>query len=428
MTPARGAARTLPLAALALAWIAYLPIGVQYLAFGLCLLLSLAALAQQQRLGELVRHPMLLAALALWGWLLLSSAWSPAPAHSIVSHLWMYALPLLTLPLAFALEPAAAQRALRHFVAASAVVSGFMLIAAVGLLPAAPTWRPFVDVQGNQRIAYSLLLALGGALALQQAVDAGPGRTRVLLVAAALLCLAALAEQDRRSGMLTAPLLLAVLTLAQPRMRGRRLRVLALIGVAMLAVGLGSTNVRQRFAEGVAELQAYRTSGPVDTSWGMRMRMLEVTGRLVQEHPLVGWGVGSWATLWRERVHGEPILTGQTTPHNEYLLLAQQGGAVALLLAFALWLQALRGIRRRGASALPALLVLAAITWAGAFNVVLRDAKFALALLALAMLSWAAARAGQASGQRRKPSATAPGLDPPSNRPRKAANPSAPSR
>jgi O-antigen ligase len=283
-------------------------------------------------------------------------------------------------------------------------------------------------VQGNQRIAYSLLLALGGALALQQAVDAGPGRTRVLLVVAAPLCLAALAEQDRRSGMLTAPLLLAVLTLAQPRMRGRRLRALALIGVVMLAVGLGSTNVRQRFAEGVAELQAYRASGPVDTSWGMRMRMFEVTGRLVQERPLVGWGVGSWAMLWRERVHGEAILTGHTTPHNEYLLLAQQGGAVALLLAFALWLQALRGIRRRGAPALPALLVLAAITWAGAFNVVLRDAKFALALLALAMLSWAAARAGQTSGQRRKPSATAPGLDPPSNRPRKAANPSAPSR
>ncbi len=396
MTPARGAARTLPLAALALAWTAYLPIGVQYLALGLCLLLSLAALAQQQRLGELVRHPLFLAALALWGWLLLSSAWSPAPAHSIVSHLWMVALPLLAQPLAFALGPAAAQRALRHFVAASVVVSGFVLLNAAGLLPSARALRPFVDVLGNQRIAFSLLLALAGALAVHLAIEAGRGRTRTLLGAAALLCLAALVEQDRRSGMLTAPLLLAVLALAQPRVRGRRVRVLALLALAVLVVGLGlgSANVRQRFAEGSAELQAYRASGPVDTSWGMRARMVQVTAGLVLEHPLIGHGVGSWATLWRERAHGEPILTGQTTPHNEYLLLAQQGGAVALLLAFALWQQALRGIRRRGAPALPALLVLATITWAGAFNVVLRDAKFALALLGLAMLSWAAARAG----------------------------------
>jgi len=393
-----GAARALPWAALALAWTAYLPTGLQYLALGACSGLALHMLWRQQRLGTVAGHPVFRAALALWVWLALSAAWSPAPASAIVSHLWMYALPLLVLPIAFALEAAAALRALGHFVAASALVGSFVLLDAAGWLPTPPAWRPFVDVLGNQRIAFSLLLALAGALALQLAIDARRGRAQALRLGAALLCLAALTQQDRRTGLLLAPLLLAVLVLAQPRWRGRRLRRLALVALATLAVGLGSSQVRERLAEGVAELQAYRSSGPVDTSWGMRARMVEVTAGLVLERPVIGHGVGSWVTLWHARVRGEPILTGHTTPHNEYLLLAQQGGVVALLLALLLWLQALRGVRRRGAAALPALLVLVAIAWAAGFNVVLRDAKFALMLLGLAMLAWSAARTPACAG------------------------------
>ncbi|HNU12630.1 MAG TPA: O-antigen ligase family protein [Rubrivivax sp.] len=392
----------LPAAALALAWTAYLPIGLQYLALGTCSALALRTFAQQERLTQVARHPIFAAALALWAWLALSSAWSPAPAAAIVSHLWMYALPLLALPLAFALEPPAARRALLHFIAASTVVAAFVLLDAIDLLPLPdelPFRRPFVDVRGNQRIAFSILLALASAIALHLAIEARESRSRGLLLAAALLCLAALTQQDRRTGMLSAPLLLAVLALAQPRMRGRRMQVLALVVLGALAVTLGSSHVRDRFNEGLAELQAYDPAGPVDTSWGMRARMAQVTGALVLERPLIGHGVGSWVTRWRERVRGEPILTEHTTPHNEYLLLAEQGGAIALLLAGLLWLQALRGVYRHGAAALPALLVLVAMTWAAGFNVVLRDAKFALMLLSLAMLSWAAARAqGPAEG------------------------------
>jgi hypothetical protein len=102
--------------------------------------------------------------------------------------------------------------------------------------------------------------------------------------------------------------------------------------------------------------------------------------------------VGSWVTEWRQRVAGSAALEAHTTPHNEYLLLAMQGGAVALALALVLWLLAWRGILRGGRPAVAALLVLVALSGAACFNVVLRDAKFALPLLGLAALAWAASR------------------------------------
>jgi hypothetical protein len=379
--------------ALTLGWTPYLPIGLQYLALLTGAVLALSSLAQQQRLGELARQPVLRAAAALWLWLALSALWSPAPAHAIISHLWMYALPLLVAPLVLALPPRAAKQALLHFVVASTGVAIAEWLAMSGLLPGRVGTRPIVDVWGNQRIAFSLQLALACALAAHAALTATSSRKRMLAGLAALICLAGLAAQDRRTGMLGAPLLLAVLALLHPRNPWRRAALLCTIVLATLAIGLASPNVRQRFDEGAAELQAYRADAEVSTSWGMRARMLEITALLIREHPLFGHGVGSWVSRWRAQVDGQPTLLAHTTPHSEYLLLAMQGGAVALALAALAWALALRAIHRRGSAAVPALLVLVAITWAGFFNVVLRDAKFALALLGLFALAWAGSRA-----------------------------------
>jgi O-antigen ligase len=382
----------LPGLAAALAWSTYLPLGWQYAGFLGCALASCHVLAHQGQLGRVAGHPLFLAGLALWGWLAVSAVWTRAPMDAIVSHLWMYALPLWVVPIALALPGEQGRAALRHFVAASVTVAMVMLTDAVGLLPEPPAWRPFVDISGNQRIVHSLLLALGASLAVWLALHTEPARQKMLLLGAAVVCLIGLTLQDRRTGMLAAPALLAVLALTHQRSNFRRLAVLSLIGCAVAAVWLSSEHVRQRFDEGVSELLAYRSDAEVDTSWGMRARMLEVTARLVLEHPLAGHGVGSWVTEWRQRVAGSAALEAHTTPHNEYLLLAMQGGAVALALALVLWLLAWRGILRGGRPAVAALLVLVALSGAACFNVVLRDAKFALPLLGLAALAWAASR------------------------------------
>lgn len=381
-----------PALVLAAPWALFLPVGWQYAAFLGCALAAAVALRRSGQWHALLRHPVFVAVALFWGWLLLSALWSPAPASEMASHLWSYSLLLWVAPIAWACAPGIAARALRHLVLAASVVAGFVLLDAIGLLPQPPAWRPFVDVEGNQRILFSLLLALAGTLAVREALERHRLTERGLWVALALLCLTALTLQDRRTGMLAAPVLLAVLAVARQQGWWHRLLVVAGILLLTTLAGLLSPQVQSRFSEGLAELQTYRPDGEISTSWGMRARMLEVTSRMALEAPLFGHGVGSWPTLWRARVHDGTLLSGHTTPHNEYLLLAFQGGAVLLLAGLLLLAFIVRRAARHGAATQPALLVLAAAAWTALFNVVLRDPKFALPLLLLAALAWAAGR------------------------------------
>ena len=389
------AERLRPALLCAAAWSTYLPLGTQYAAFLLCGLLALLSLRRAGRLGALAADPVLRAAALLWGWLALSSAWSSADAPALVAHLWTYGLMLWVAPIAQACSARAARRALGHFIAASCLVALLITLNAAGALPATWAWRPFVDVNGNQRIAFSLQLALAAALALHLALQQ-PQR-RAWFVAAAAVCLVGLALQDRRTGMLAAPVLLAALSLAHLRRGCHRALLLLLIAAAAIAAWQWVPTVQQRLAEGLGELRAYHSDGDVTTSWGMRARMFEVTIRMAGEHLVAGHGVGSWVSQWRPRVAGSAALEINTTPHNEYLLLLVQGGLVAWAAGLLLVLRAARGVARRGRAGVPALLLLTALCWAGLFNVVLRDAKFALPLLLLSALAWGASRAGSTS-------------------------------
>ena len=368
----------------------YLPLGLQYTAYLGCGLAAVSVLWRSGRLATLLGHPIFHAAALLWAWLLLTAAWSPASRSSIVTHAWTYSLMLWVTPIALACDASSARRALHAFVAATSVLALVVLADRSGMLPSSLPWRPFVGVIGNQRISFSLLLALSAALALHLSLQAPTPRGRYLLALGVVVCLSGLTLQDRRTGMLAAPVLLAALAMAYLRTWPRRLALLGVIALAAAAVWQVVPQVQQRFAEGAAELRSYRSEGDVSSSWGMRARMLEVTARMAVERPIAGHGLGSWVVRWRERVSGSAVLEGNTTPHNEYLLLLVQGGVVAWAALLLLVVRVLRGVSGRGKAAVPAVLVLTALAWAALFNVVLRDSKFALPLLTLSALAWAA--------------------------------------
>lgn len=373
------------------AWACYLPLGIKYATIvpaGLCAALMLW---RHRRAGQMRTAPGMPASVALLGGLALSSAWSPAPWPVIGSHLWQYGLLLLAPLIGTACPPAVARRALRHFMLVSAIVGLLFVLAAAGVLPDTPLWRTTTDAEGNQRIVTSILLALAAALALQTALRAAASqRAHWLLVAAA--CAAGLALQDRRSGMLLLPLLLMAWTLQRQPDTWRRLGLLAAIVLAALSALQLADGVRGRLAEGLAELKRYEADDRVATSWGQRLRMWQLTGAMVQERPLAGHGIASWHGLWRERVTPGTALALHSTPHNEYLLLAQQIGGVGVALWLWLLAECLRQAAIRGAAGVPLLLVWIAIAWTGLFNAVLRDAKFSLPLILLAALALAASR------------------------------------
>lgn len=368
--------------AYAAAWCLYLPLGVQYLVFLTGTLAALVAARPGAAAWPTIARDPVVATLALgWLWLALSALWSPAPLGQRAAVLWHAALPLAMVALAAWLPPHAARQALRHAVIVS--------VAVAVLLPLGLGDR----ITGNQRIVYSLLLALAAACAVLEALEARRPWARAAWAAASLACAAGIAMQDRRSGMLVLPLLLLALAVLRQRSATRRAALaLAVAAAAGLAWSL-SPPLQSRFAEGLAEMRAYRSEGDVDTSMGMRLRMAEVTLAMAGERPWFGHGAGSWPGLWRERVQGGELLEAHVTPHNEYLLVLQQGGVLGLALFVAALGALLRAAWRRGPAGHAVLLVVLAFTVSAVFNAALRDAKLALPLMLLGALAWARSKA-----------------------------------
>jgi O-antigen ligase len=371
-------------AAAALAWTLYLPLGAKYAAWLIAVTAGVTLAQQGSRWPDVRQRPEFWPLALLLAWMGLSTLWSPAPAVEQASHLALLGL-WLSVPLLAAALPAAAVRlALEHFCAASGLVALLLVINHLQDLPASWLWHSTVQAKGNQRIVNSLLLSIAAVLAMWFATQSTRTAGRAAWIGLAALTALGLALQDRRSGMLTLPLLLLVLALASQPDTRRRLGLALLVAVAASLAWLAADGVRARFAEGLLELRQYESSDAVATSWGQRVRMVEVTLQMVRERPLLGHGVGSWELLWQQRISPGTLLHGNNTPHNDYLLLAQQGGLVALLAWLACVLAAVQAAVRAGPAGVPALLVWTSLAFAALFNAALRDAKMAVPLMLLA--------------------------------------------
>ncbi|MBI5259511.1 MAG: O-antigen ligase family protein [Burkholderiales bacterium] len=385
--------------AAACAWAAFMPVGAKYLAYLGCGAAACVSLWRARQLATLWQQPDWHAAAAFWGLTVLSVAWSSGRTGDIGAQLWLYGMLLVTPVIALGCPVDLARLALRHFGLASAAVGLATVLGHHGMLPESLLWHSTVQAEGNQRIATSLVLALGVAMNLACALQAratqpqAPWQTLGWWVAA-LLALAGLALQDRRTGMVALPVLLAVLGLA--RLRTAKARLALVLGVVLLSLAAWqlSPTVRGRIDEGLNEIRRYQPSDSTETSWGMRLRLAEHTLDMVRERPLLGHGVGAWVGQWRQRVQKGLLISIHLTPHNEYLLVASQLGLVGI--AALLWLLGGQLVRawRAGPAAYPALVVWTAIALTGFFNVVIRDAKFALPMLIVAGFAGAACRPG----------------------------------
>jgi len=393
---------SLPLLAFACACTAFLPIGGKYLGYVGCGLAALALLQRAGALPQLLRQPGFQAAAAFYGFTLASALWSSGSLRDIAAQLGLYSLLLLVPVIALGCPPDFARRTLRYFALAAAVVGAAVALGHQGLLPGELLWHSTVNAEGNQRIVTSLVLALGAAMALVEVLRSpGGSRERWAWMAAVSLAVLGLALQDRRTGMVALPLLLAVLGLAHQRRRhpGRALVLLALVAGLSVAAWQWAPGVRSRIDEGVQEMLSYQSSDAAATSWGMRLRLAEHTLDMARAAPVAGNGVGSWLVEWRRRVQPGLVISIHTTPHNEYLLVLSQLGAIGIALLAWVLIGHLRRAWQAGDAGLAALVAWTAIAWTGLFNVVLRDAKFALPLLLLAGLAGAVQREPMGSGR-----------------------------
>ncbi|MDD5272119.1 MAG: O-antigen ligase family protein, partial [Methylovulum sp.] len=110
-------------------------------------------------------------------------------------------------------------------------------------------------------------------------------------------------------------------------------RLLAIVLVAVsLALFLGFSDKAVRLQEGIANTQTYLIKPEpeqVPSSMGLRYGFWQNSLKLMGEKPLLGYGTGSFNKEYQRLVVDGPLLT--TNPHNEFLMIGVQLGAVGLV-------------------------------------------------------------------------------------------------
>ena len=128
---------------------------------------------------------------------------------------------------------------------------------------------------------------------------------------------------------------------------GGRRRWVASLAV-MLAVGtilLSSSAIRERIELGVAEAQG--SDSMQTNSIGGRVTFWKTTAHMIGEHPLVGWGTGSYHQQFCRHIEREDWCNfGNWHPHNQFLFFWMENGLPGVLFYAALVLSPLWAARK----------------------------------------------------------------------------------
>jgi len=300
-------------------------------ALGLVALALSAGIAARLRLA--LAQPMVRGVLALLGVLAVATLWADGvPWARRFAEWWSWRALILLVAAFLAFDE---RRWRRRFCATLVVALALAALASFGmLLTPNPTIidEPGVILRNHTTQGMAMVggFVLAGALLLEPGAPRG---RRALLLAAMALFVANIAHiADGRSGYLA--LLVAAGTGAFAYAGGRR-RWLALVAVVLLgAVALASSGtVRHRLSVAVQEFQTAKTS-PVETSMGLRVVIWETTARLLERHPVLGYGVGGFAPAYAQEIHqhytGWQAAEAKDT-HNQYLRVWVEAGIPGLL-------------------------------------------------------------------------------------------------
>lgn len=328
--------------------------------FALGVLAFVACIALERDLpGRLLRDPVVVGGLALFGLYAASILWSAAPPGHAIGQLGSYRVLLMPLMFGAALaEPRWRDRALAALLASLGVVLVLGWIQAAWPLPFAKathetsrfwpdgTWvAPDVYVFSDrirQSVHLSLLLLWAAGTALLER-EPGP-RIRIAL---ALLALATAVQMlwllQGRTGWLAACAALLYLMHARG---GWRLVGGAALAAALLAAGtIGGLLGAQRLADTAGELRAYRERGAFNAT-GERLEMWSNAARMIAASPAIGHGIESYPTLSADmyRAKLREAAPVYHDPHQEFLYVGAELGALGLVLLLgglvALWRRA----------------------------------------------------------------------------------------
>jgi len=324
-------------ACLVLAFLAFpMSVALANVALLLTLLLwgvSLAGAEARAALREALRNPLVLPALALFGWIVIAIAWSPADRAAVGGFVQKY-LKFALVPVFIALLQDGRVR--RRCWQAFAVAMLFTL--AVTWLN---VWFDFPWTRTHNQgfgvdhtvfkdyISQGLMMSVFAGLCAYLAL----GGTRFAWLLWALASASILLLLQGRTGYLAWAVSTAVLALAVALARSWRATLATLVGLVLLfALAATSPLVMERGQSAWREAASADTEGPV-TSVGARVEMAEFVLSRVAQAPLFGHGTASYPVLAKDHFTAPGYCEVVCPhPHNQFLFFLFEQGALGLLL------------------------------------------------------------------------------------------------
>lgn len=302
----------------------------------------------RRRLVLASSQPIVVATLIFYLMLFLSSTYSIATWSESLSTCWGWRKVLL-LPIAVALfdDESWKYRLLLIFIqvttacAALSFTTNFLGLALykypIGII---------IRNHATQGIMFSVAAFTTAILLLLEAKQFTTIQRWLLSVSIAILTTNVIYITPGRSGYLA--LIVLSITLAFTYMYSKKRYVTPLVIIIMIPIMLlSSPTVRQRVTQGTSEAVAYETKlgdKGAATSMGLRMSLWSNTIELIGDHPLIGYGTGSFEIAYKNKVQGKPGWEQLMIhdPHNQFLKITAEHGLIGLLIFLGIILSAFR--------------------------------------------------------------------------------------
>jgi len=306
-------------------------------------LLSLIGAPARAELMQALRNPLAAPALALFAWVVIAVAWSPADAKGALGFLQKY-LKFLLVPMFIALlqDARTRQRCWHAFVLALLFTLAVTWLSVWVDIPWTRASRMSMDSDHTvfkDHISQGLMMTLFAAI--MAFVGFTTRRTTLRWVSATLWLLATgaiLALSQGRTGYLAWGVSSGVFALTIAFAHSRRAVLLAIAGLsAVLAVAFAVSPVLQERV--TAAWTEARTAGLGDspgavvTSAGARVEMARFALGQSESAPVFGHGTASYPVLARQYFTADNWCSVVCPhPHNQFLFFLVEQGAVGLLL------------------------------------------------------------------------------------------------
>lgn len=366
----------------------FLPIGIMYVFVVLYFIAWLTSGNLRSQWSEIRHHPVYTPNLILLAIVLLSALFLSTGNDYRWSGIIHYLVFIFLLLFSSGCADVDYTRAKRSLFIGALCAGIVFCFAKLGVLPDWTIFSYYNVYAGNKSISLGIFMAITAAWILNEAFDTQERpKSWLLLAAFAFTAVVVVQFAVTRTGTLLVYLLSTAVVLRRIKFNTRSL-VTAVLAVSVIVAIATSNGIGNQRLQSVTAAAATLKQGDVGTGENNRLQFLKVTGAMIAEKPILGFGIGGWRQEYPVRAAGLETAF-MSTPHNDYLLYGAEMGIMGLT-ALALIIAALlkKVFLAPSRASTPLLLVTMTLMVGSMFNAILRDWRFGVPIMLLLAIAY----------------------------------------